>query len=118
MGLDVLGESGPGEGEVVSHKVINWVSGHQGYSILSVTPGERYMLHRLTQSVGQPKNGIHREEQGTLPRVMNGAGHIIITLADLCIQVGFSIGLGVGSSTPWGLCAAPSLLPSLNSDIS
>ena len=62
MRLDVLGESGPGEGEVVSHKVINWVSGHQGYSILSVSPDGRYMLHELTQSVGQPKDGIHRQE--------------------------------------------------------
>ena len=48
MGLDVLGESGPGEGKVVSHKVINWVSGHEGYYILSVSADERYMLHKLT----------------------------------------------------------------------
>jgi len=62
MGLDVLGESGPGEGEVVSHKVINWVSGHEGYYILSVSADERHMLHKLTQSVGQPKDRIHWEE--------------------------------------------------------
>jgi hypothetical protein len=52
MGLDVLGESGPGEGEVVSHKVINWVSGHEGCSIPSVSPDGRYMLRKLTQGVG------------------------------------------------------------------
>ena len=58
MGLDILGESGPGEGEVISHKVINWVSGHQGYFILSVSRGKCHVLQELTQSVGQPKDGI------------------------------------------------------------
>lgn len=76
------------------------------------------MRHRLTQSVGQPKDGIHWEEQGTLAGVVDGAGHIVITLADLPIQVGFGISLGVGSSTPWGLSAAPGLLPRLKGDIS
>lgn len=31
VGLDVFGKSSPGESEVVPHKVINWVSGDQGY---------------------------------------------------------------------------------------
>ena len=118
MGLDILGESGPGEGEVVSHKVINRVSRNQSYSVPSASSNRHCALHELTQSVGQPKNGIGREEQSALAWVVNGAGDVVITLADLCIQVGFSIGLGVGSSTPWGPGANFNLLPSLKGDIS
>ena len=31
MGPDIFGESDLGEGEVVSHKVVNWVSRNQSY---------------------------------------------------------------------------------------
>ena len=118
MGLDVLGESGPGEGEVVSHKVIDRVSGNQSYSDSSASSNRHLALHELTQSVGQPKNGIGGEEQSALAWVVNRAGHVVITLTDLCIQVGFGIGLGVGSSTPWGPGANLNLFPSLKGDIS
>ena len=35
--LDVLGESSPGESEVVPHKVVDWVSRNQGYGTPSVS---------------------------------------------------------------------------------
>lgn len=73
---------------------------------------------RLTQSVGQPKDGIHGQEQGTLTRVVDRTGDIVIALTDLAIQVGFSISLGIGGSTPGGFGVTPSLLPSLKGDIS
>jgi len=118
VGLDVLGESSPGESEVVPHKVVNWVSRHQSYPIPLVSPNERYRWWKLTQSVGQPEDGVRRQEQSAFTRVVNRTGHIVVTLADLSIEVGFSISLGVGSSTPRRLGAAPGLLPGLNRDIS
>lgn len=76
------------------------------------------MKWRHTQSIGKPENGIRREEQSTLTRIMNRARDIIIALADLAVGVCFGIGFGVGSGTPERFCAAPSFLPGLEGDIS
>lgn len=75
------------------------------------------MRQKRTQSVGQPENGVHWEEQSAFTRVVNGARHIVVTLTDLTVRVSLRVGLGIGSCTPQRLCAAPSLLPSLEGDI-
>jgi len=81
------------------------------------SPNEHKMEDELTQSVRQPEDRIHREEQGTLTRVVNRAGHIIVTLTNLSIEVGFSISLCVGGGAPRRLGAAPGLPPGLEGDI-